>query len=199
MKIVNSKKTMKGFTLVEMIGVLAVIAILAGMLIPKIFESIRSARINATLAAYNTLKAAALENFAKWGKFATTSGGLYVGNSFDGILFAEGRIEARAYDKIPIAVTNSTSYVQLSVTTSLGNNGSGYNLDGTGGIDTTNAYLCELVIIGAPAKDAQELSMRLDGLSLSQTSGTLGDSLGRVEYTAPTAGKVNVYMYIAHQ
>jgi len=41
-----SKTGAKGFTLIEMIGVLAMIAILASMLIPKIYEAINSARIS---------------------------------------------------------------------------------------------------------------------------------------------------------
>src|SRR5215470_16307586 len=36
----------RGFTLIEMIGVLAVIAILAALLVPKIFEAINNARVN---------------------------------------------------------------------------------------------------------------------------------------------------------
>src|SRR6266436_5262795 len=44
----NSRGPDHAFTLIEMIGVLAVIAVLAALLIPKIFESINSARLNQT-------------------------------------------------------------------------------------------------------------------------------------------------------
>src|SRR5438034_7612165 len=57
----------KGFTLIEMIGVLAVIAILASMLIPKIFEAINSARINNTVQSYNSVKTAVLDHYGKYG------------------------------------------------------------------------------------------------------------------------------------
>jgi len=194
------------FTLVEMIGVLAVIAILAGMLIPKIFEAIRNSRINATLEAYNTLKAAVLENYAKWGKFATAAGTQYTGNGFDQVLFAEGRIDALAADKIPLSTLGGTNNVYVSVNTGGGRGGAGYDLDGNNTIDTTNAaYTVELVIDSVAAKDAHDLSLRLDGPALSAPDEFSADTSGRVEYAKPTASSsggpitTKVYMYITHQ
>ncbi|MGC8828734.1 MAG: type II secretion system protein [Verrucomicrobiia bacterium] len=196
----TNKVAQKGFTLIEMIGVLAVIAILAGMLIPKIFEAIRNSRVNATLEAYNTLKAAALDNYAKWGKFASTEGTAYTGASFDGVLFQEGRIDARASDKIPLALTGGTNNVYVSVTPGKGNNNAGYALSGGTVISTDNAAnTVELVIKGVAPQDAQDLSLRLDGPALSVTSLTSADTIGRVEYAAPSDGKTDVYIYIAHQ
>src|SRR6266571_1834214 len=63
----NQRKRVQGFTLIEMIGVLAVIAILASMLIPKIFEAINSARINNTVQSYNSIKTAVLDHYGKYG------------------------------------------------------------------------------------------------------------------------------------
>src|SRR5438093_4521350 len=63
----QSRKSKQGFTLIEMIGVLAVIAILASMLIPKIFEAINSARINNTVQSYNSIKTAVLDHYGKYG------------------------------------------------------------------------------------------------------------------------------------
>ncbi len=56
----NSKTAdVKAFTLIEMIGVLAVIGILAALLVPKIFEAINNARINSTAVSIATIKTAA--------------------------------------------------------------------------------------------------------------------------------------------
>src|SRR3989442_7327711 len=63
----QSRKSKQGFTLIEMIGVLAVIAILASMLIPKIFEAINSARINNTVQSYNAIKTAVMDHYGKYG------------------------------------------------------------------------------------------------------------------------------------
>jgi prepilin-type N-terminal cleavage/methylation domain-containing protein len=205
---IKNNKATRGFTLVEMIGVLAVIAILAGMLIPKIFEAIRNSRINATLEAYNTLKAAVLENYAKWGKFADTGGAQYTGTSFDSILLQEGRIEDLAHNKIQLwtgTYTPTTPGAYVEVVTGVGGpTSTGYNLDGDTStpptIENANAaYTVQLVIKDVAARDAQELSMRLDGPNLSNTDPTAADDKGRVEYAQPSNNKANVYVYITHQ
>ena len=69
-----TKSRNQGFTLVEMIGVLAVVAILTAMLIPKIFETINSARINSAAAGINTVKNAVANHFAEYGGFADATG-----------------------------------------------------------------------------------------------------------------------------
>src|SRR5256885_6291884 len=63
----NQRKFTRGFTLIEMIGVLAVIAILASILTPKIFEAINSARINNTVKSYNAIKTAVMDHYGKYG------------------------------------------------------------------------------------------------------------------------------------
>src|ERR1051325_5566884 len=63
----HPRKPAQGFTLIEMIGVLAVIAILASMLIPKIFEAINSSRINNTVQGYNAIKTAVMDHYGKYG------------------------------------------------------------------------------------------------------------------------------------
>src|SRR5438094_3231429 len=86
----NQRKRVQGFTLIEMIGVLAVIAILASMLIPKIFEAINSARINNTIQSYNSIKTAVMDHYGKYGAInllGTTSAS-----------FAAGTPQMDAYD-----------------------------------------------------------------------------------------------------
>src|SRR5678809_499256 len=58
-----------GFTLIEMIGVLAVIAILAAVLIPKVFEAINNARVNNAAMTINSAKTACVDHYAKYGSF----------------------------------------------------------------------------------------------------------------------------------
>src|ERR1041385_2568131 len=78
MKLVNSKSARtlrrKGFTLIEMIGVLAVIAILAALLIPKVFSAINDARINGTCISTDTIKTATADHYGKYGKLNSVFG-----------------------------------------------------------------------------------------------------------------------------
>src|SRR6266487_2810379 len=57
----------QGFTLIEMIGVLAVIAILAAVLVPKVFEAINNSRINNTAMTCQSVKTAIIDHYAKFG------------------------------------------------------------------------------------------------------------------------------------
>src|SRR5260370_25833311 len=70
----QKRKSNQAFTLIEMIGVLAVIAILASMLIPKIFEAINSARINNAAVSYNAIKTAVMDHFGKYGSITSSNG-----------------------------------------------------------------------------------------------------------------------------
>ena len=81
------KRNNKGFTLIEMIGVLAVIAILAALLIPKIFEAIHSARISSAAGACATVKTATADYYAKNGSLGIAT------NNFCSALMAAGFLD----------------------------------------------------------------------------------------------------------
>ncbi len=57
----------QGFTLMEMIGVMAVIAILAAVASPKIFEAIEDAKISAYIQEANSLRVAAAQHYKDTG------------------------------------------------------------------------------------------------------------------------------------
>ena len=87
-----------GFTLIEMIGVLAVIAILAALLIPKVFEAINNSRINNAAVSYNTVKTALTDHYAKWGSLVSSNGTTIVPGAgtalvFDKVLLMEGFLD----------------------------------------------------------------------------------------------------------
>src|SRR5216117_1149408 len=85
------------FTLIEMIGVLAVIAILASLLIPKILNAINDAKVNNTVLSYNTIKTATMEHYAKYGGFGVTTNAVAIptasSNDFSAQLLLEGLID----------------------------------------------------------------------------------------------------------
>ncbi len=74
MTIHSTKQKKSGFTLIEMIGVLAIIAILTALLLPKIFQVLKDSDMTSTLTAINTAKSATIANYGKWGKFANADG-----------------------------------------------------------------------------------------------------------------------------
>lgn len=94
----KSPKRTGAFTLVEMIGVLAIIAILTALLIPKIFQVINDAKISNALVSYNSVKAATAAHYGKWGGFRTATGTAYVAadypvSDWDQILITGGYLE----------------------------------------------------------------------------------------------------------
>jgi prepilin-type N-terminal cleavage/methylation domain-containing protein len=208
MKIIINKARRKAFTLIEMIGVLAVIAILAALLIPKIFEAINNARINNACISVNTVKTALADHYAKYGSLASANGAVIaIGNTstnFDSIaLLAEGFIDKPFEVKISNASDIRLVQGATTATAASGAN-SAYDLDGSGtandaGPDT--AVVAEALITNVNATDAWELSKRLDGeqITLTPADASTEDLKGRVKYATPANGVTDVHVYLTHR
>ena len=65
----DRNRSRAGFTMVEMTGVLAVIAILATMLVPKVLSAINDSRLNSTVGSLNAVKSATATYFGNTGIF----------------------------------------------------------------------------------------------------------------------------------
>ena len=208
-KVQVQKKNYAGFTLIEMIGVLAIIALLAGMLVPRIVEAIREARISSTVESINTLKAAVAQYYAKHG----TLKGLYdnqnpgqggTAKTPDEVLVEEGYLDKKFEPKVGTQPTSGNYWIYCRNSGDL-SNPDRYNLDGQGGKDTANAaYLVEVVLYNVSPEDANKISLSIDGESLTSDVGS-NDTTGRVVYQLETndqgqsVGKGTVYIYIAHE
>ena len=57
----------RGFTLIEMIGVLAVVAVLAAMVLPKVFDVIAESRVNALAASVKAYETAVTKYYSDIG------------------------------------------------------------------------------------------------------------------------------------
>ena len=207
MKVNNTKKrTQSGFTLIEMIGVLAVIAILAAVLIPKIFEAINNSRVNNAAMSCQTVKTGIADHYAKFGSL-TSSNGITIAAgtgellNFDRVLVSEGFIDKPFAVKISAATTNHAEVaVALSAVTAPDAANAAYNLDGTGPVnDATGSAVAQCIIYGVNDNDAKEFNDRVDGPALGVGLGA-ADLVGRVKYDAVGVdGITDVYVYLTHR
>src|SRR6516162_7551655 len=93
------KRRQAAFTMIEMIGVLAVIAILAAMLIPRVFQAVDTARVTSTAVALETVKTAAIDHYGRQGRLdmklgtpIDMSSGVYAAYDIN-VLMPEGLLE----------------------------------------------------------------------------------------------------------
>ena len=174
-----------GFTLIEMIGVLAIIAVLAAVLVPKVFSAINESRYGNAVATINTCKSATMSYFGKNFNFGTTNTA-----TFDTTLVTGGFLEHLLTTKL------GTTNILQTTTLALCNGGTPYKLDGVNGI--TGATVVEIVMTNVAAADAWELSKRIDGLGMSGATSAVASTKGSVEYALPGGTSVTtVYVYLA--
>ena len=209
--------TSRGFTLVEMIGVLAVIAILASLLVPRVFQAIGDSKINNAASTCNSVKSAINEYYGKFGVIGTATGaslGLAAAATHEDwdldTLVAGGFMEKPFFVKIGngkigqaaggsrLRVINVSGNAAADAVNDAAIDTGVYDLDGTGGNDVTGQLLVEAVIQDVEEQDAKELNDRIDGSTLGAALAS-PDIKGRVKYTTVAAGKVDVRIYLAHK
>jgi len=206
-----------------MIGVLAIIAILAVVIVPKVFSTIASSRITSAVGSVNSMKTAVTDFAGKYGTIPLSGGT----SRIDDLLVTTGILDTRLVVKIgtqpgatPIvggtwsnatgswvatggAAQGAQSRIIALISAPAANPGAAgtnYRLDGTTNLAAA-ARVVSAVITGVPLNDARELSLKIDGDTLTQpTSSALADTAGKVAYAAPAAnGTTTVYIYLVHQ
>ena len=212
-----------GFSLVEMIGVLAIIAILAVVIVPKVFSTIASSRVTSAVGSVNTMRTAVTEFAGKYGTIPLTGNNARI----DDLLMATEILDSRFTAKIGtqpgttpipgstwsnatgtwVATGGSSQIAQsrvvsyTSAVAAIPGLGTNYRLDGTAtGNLPAGARVVSTVLTGVSIGDARELSLKFDGDSMTQpTTSVLADTVGKVTYAAPTGTTTTVYIYLAHQ
>jgi type II secretory pathway pseudopilin PulG len=190
---VNCRRKEAAFTLLELVGVLSIIAILAALLAPKVFASIDQARVSNAATTYNSLKSACTLYYAKYNRFGGTNGTtvtLPMTNWDARVLFPEGLLDRPFHPRL-----GEAPCVQIvSATTA------SYDLNGDGMDDTTNGEVlveCRLNNVGLD--EAFDLSQVLDGPTLSATNRSAqADPNGRVKYDFGAEHGI-IYLYVTHR
>lgn len=204
-----------------MIGVLAIIAILAVIIVPKVFSTIASSRITNAVGSANSVKIAVSEFATRFGTLPITT----ATSRLDDLLVTVGIMEQRFLTKLgnqpvnpPVAggtwARNATTgawaatggssqatqsrLISLTSTTAVPGTGTNYQLSGTNNLPT-GSRVVSVVIPGLSATEAHELSLRIDGDVGSQATSGVADTAGKVVYAVPGTGTYTAYIYLAHQ
>ena len=212
----HTKQKAAAFTLIEIIGVVAVIAILAAVLTPRVINVIARGKISATAQSIGSLKSATTDYLGKNGSLPTregtgsTNGAVSVGR-FDADLVTAGFTEklfacsigTQTFDssaltgRIHIRSVSATSSATVTAPTATVG-GVNFDLDrSTSTADFTSGQMVVTAFIpGVSITDAIALNKILDG---DDNTGTTADSTGRCMYSAAAVDNtVTVYVYVAH-
>lgn len=210
-----------------MIGVLAIIAILAVIIVPKVFSTIASSRVTSTVGSVTSVRTALADFAGKYGTLPVLGSAAPVVDlnnaRIDDLLIKTGNLDQRFSPKLGTQVTTyaagatwtqnasgqwqtaggTAQTAQSRIITATSNTaapatGNNFRLDGTTNLPT-GSIVASAVVKGVTANDARELSLRIDGDQLSQTNTTTADTRGKVVYAAPVAGVTDVYIYLVHQ
>ena len=212
----HTKQKAAAFTLIEIIGVVAVIAILAAVLTPRVINVIARGKISATAQSIGSLKSATTDYLGKNGSLPTrdgtgsTNGAVSVGR-FDADLVTAGFTEklfacsigTQTFDssaltgRIHIRSVSATSSATVTAPTATVG-GVNFDLDrSTSTADFTSGQMVVTAFIpGVSITDAIALNKIIDG---DDNTGTTADSTGRCMYSAAAVDNtVTVYVYVAH-
>ena len=99
----HSRRRAAGFTMIEMIGVLAIIAILAVIVVPKVFSTIASSRVTSTVASINAARSSLTEFSGKYGMVPLTTNN----SRIDDLLVTAGNLDNRFVVKIGTQPTST--------------------------------------------------------------------------------------------
>lgn len=212
----KTPRAQAGFTLIEIIGVVAVIAILAAVLTPRVVSVIARGKVSGTAQSLGSLKTATTDYVGKYAMLPARDGtgatnAAVATGRFDADLVTGGFTEklfsvsigTQTFDS---SVLTERTHVRSQTATSAGTvttptattGGVNFDLDrNPSSADfTTGQMVVSAFIPGVAISDAIALNKILDG---DDNAGPGADITGRCIYSAAAGDNtVTVYVYIAH-
>ncbi|MEL7311140.1 MAG: prepilin-type N-terminal cleavage/methylation domain-containing protein [Pseudomonadota bacterium] len=187
-----------GFTLMEMIGVVAVIAILASMATPMIFDAIRNARVTSFVEDANVARTAVARYYEDTGNFPVHVAGST--NTAERLLLSDNTNNAVSGWAGPYMEQelenpfNEGDYVGIL---SRGDANYQFDLDGDGNPDTTRVSV--LRVDGVSSTEAQRISDILDGDADVATGNGAWFAAGRVKLVGANQNSDQLLIYLARE
>jgi prepilin-type N-terminal cleavage/methylation domain-containing protein len=202
----NQARRQRGFTLIEMIGVLAIIAVLAGMLVPRVLSAINDSRINSTVMSINGVRSAAMTYFGKYGKFAGVNGAALTlatttaTNWDQAVLVSEGNLDKPFEAKLGTEASTAVEVVAaVTGATTVSATNAGFDFDGTlTSNEATGSVVVQIRLPGLALDDANAINRALDGASVPLIAAGAGEATGRCKVNH-VSGQYDLLIYVAHK
>lgn len=191
------RKHSAGFTLMEMIGVVAVIAILASMATPMIFDAMRNARVTAFLEDVNVARTAVARFYEDTGDFpshiSTSS------NANDRQLMANTSSGIGGWNGpyIETELQNPFSSGAYAAILNTADANYQFDLDGDGAVDTTRVSVFR--IDATTAEEARRISDILDSDGDIDTGDEAWYAAGRVKLFAGRQSDDTVLIFLSRE
>lgn len=191
-----------------MIGVLAIISIIAGLLVPRVLAVISQSNAEAAAVSVASVRSAALTYFTKYNVFGDTNGGPFVvgtgvaTNWAQEVLVPEGLLDSMPRPAVGTALSFQLIPVLSSATAVNGTNAA-FDLDGTAyqpNEVSTGATVLVAYFYGVPLDEARSLNQAIDSNRPGLGEDAPGHDLaGRVKYDFAGGAVGTVCIYLAHK